>query len=63
MRKKGARKYKSYRLCSNAAKDKRQRQNAWMLHRREAITTDNDAVHKISNENIQILQALKGTIT
>ena len=64
MKKKGARKYKSYRLCSNAAKDTWQRQNAWMLHRRDAITTDiNDAKHKISNENIQILQALKGTIT
>ena len=63
MNKKSARKYKSYRLCSNAAKDKWQRQNAWMLHRRDAITTDNDAVHKISNENIQILQAFKETIT
>ena len=62
MKKKGNRKYKSYRLCSNAEKDKWQRQNAWKLHRRDAIRTDNDAVHKISNENIQILQALKGTI-
>ena len=34
-----------------------------MLHRRDAITTDNDAVHKISNENVQILEALEGTIT
>ena len=48
MKKKGTRKYKSYRLCSNAEKDNRQRQNAWML--RDAITTDNDAVRKISNE-------------
>ena len=50
MKEKGIRKYKSYRLCSNTEKDKRQRQNASMLHRRDAITTDNDAVHKISNE-------------
>ena len=28
MKGKGTRKYKSYRLCSNAEKDKRQRQNA-----------------------------------
>ena len=34
-----------------------------MLHWRDAITTDNDAVHKISNENVQILEALEGTIT
>ena len=38
MRKKGTRKYKSYRLCSNAAKDKRQRQNAWMLHRESPLS-------------------------
>ena len=55
------RKYNSYRLCSNGEKDKRQRQNAKMVHRRNAITTDNDAVHKISNENVQILEALEGT--
>ena len=52
MKEKGTRKVQilTYRLCSNAEKDKRQRQNAWMLQRRDAITTDNDAVHKISNE-------------
>ena len=50
MKEKCTRKYKSYRLCSNAEKYKRQRQNAWMLHRRDAMTTVNDAVHKISNE-------------
>ena len=50
MKKKGTRKYKSYRLCSNVEKDKWQRQNAWMLHRLDAITTDNDTVHKIWNE-------------
>ena len=62
MKEKGTRKYKSYRLCSNAEKDKRRRQNACMLYRRDAITTDNDSVYKISNENIQILEALEGTI-
>ena len=34
-----------------------------MLLQRDAITTENDDVHKISNENIQILEALEGTIT
>ena len=63
MKGEGSRNYKSYRLCSNAEKDKRQRLNAWMLHQRDAITTDNDAGHKIINENIQILEALEGTIT
>lgn len=61
MKEKGTRKYESYRLCSNARKDKRQRQNAWMLHRLDVIT-DNDAAHKISNENMQILEAFEGTI-
>ena len=37
IKQKGTRKYKSYRFCSNAEKDKRQRQKAWMLHRRDAI--------------------------
>ena len=37
MKEKGTRKYKSYRLCSNAEKDKLQRQNAWMLTTRPCI--------------------------
>ena len=36
-KKKGTRKYKAYRLCGNVEKDKRQRQKAWMYHRRDAI--------------------------
>ena len=32
-----------------------------MLHRLDVIT-DNDAAHKISNENMQILEAFEGTI-
>ena len=60
MKEKGTRKYKSYRLCGER---QTARQNAWMLHRRDAITTDNDGLHKISNENTQILGALEGTIT
>ena len=63
MKEEGSRNDKSYRLCSSAEKDKWQRQDAWMLHQRDAITTDNDALHKIINESIQILEALKGTIT
>ena len=55
MKERVTRKYKSYRLYSNAEKDKRQRQKAWMLH-------DNGAVHKISSENIQILETCEGTI-
>ena len=55
MKERGTRKYKSYPLYSNAEKDKRQRQKAWMLH-------DNRAVHKISSENIQILETCEGTI-
>ena len=59
MKKKGTRKYKSYRLCSNAEKDNRQRQNAWMLHQRDAITTDNDAMRKISNEIYKFYMLLR----
>ena len=44
MKEKGTRKYKSYRLCGNGEKDKQQRQNAWMLHRR-------DAIGSLSNDN------------
>ena len=37
IKEKGTRNYKSYRLRSNAEEDKRQRQKAWMLHRRDVI--------------------------
>ena len=62
MKEKGARKYQCYWLWSNAEKDKWQRQNAWMLYRWDVIT-DNDPVQKINSEKIQILEALKETIT
>ena len=35
---------------------------AWMLHQRDAITTNNDAVQKKKIDN-EILEALEGTIT